>query len=202
MLLLVGALLVAGPIVAQSVDSTATRRPAAPAASAPPLPRLGLRMSAGHDFAGTKIYYLTSPKYWLALEANRWLGRHLSLGLATIALVPIGPYREYSYTGCFQGHLTYTFIHERPFSLNVRVGVFGVLRRTIREVGCDFGCNNFPPQTYLDPGWMMGLYPTFRLTDRWSLDGTLEVRALQQFTGLIGLGVKLRIPALSVPTKK
>lgn len=180
-------------MAAQPADSVAIRV-AVPAGTAQ-LPRLGLRLSAGSDL-NTLANRRTGSKFWLASEANRWLGRRLSIGAATGALIPIGRSRDYNYIGIAQGHLTYTLIHERPFSLNVRVGIFGALTRTGQEVFCDLGCGKIPPQFIFGAGLLYGLYPTFLLTDRWSFDAAAEVRPVessQGFIGLLGLGIKLRL---------
>lgn len=165
-------------------------------AGRPPLPRLGVRVSAGRDFAnGSAVYPEIQPKLWLGVEANRWLFRRLSVGVATIALVPTGSYRTYNYAVFAQGHLTVTLLTDPPFSLNGRVGIAATILRAKRTRECDFMCSDILPRTEVLPGTVVGLYPTFRLTDQWSVDGTVEVRTpvdTRYVLGLLGVGVKRR----------
>ena len=102
------------------------------------------------------------------------------------------PENAYAYdrAGLAQGHLTVTAIQERRFSLNLRAGIYIRHGRSDWYRICDFGCSD---DRYTIGGWLLGLYPTFPLNPRWSLDAAVELRADKAPFGFTGLGVKRRL---------
>ncbi len=156
-----------------------------------PLPRLGLRLSGGVGDVAANV-----PGYIIGLEANRWLLPRLSIGLGAwggFSNQTRNPnYFLYDNSGSAQVHVSFTLVRERPISINIRAGAF--LRAGLSNTNYCDDCYSLDNR-YRTSGLMVGIYPTYRLSERWSCDLGLEYRLDRSIHYMLVTGVKFRIPA-------